>query len=233
MQEAGKTVLCYFNAGAMQNWDADKADFPEEVKGKSLDYPYVGEDGEWYVDIRDSRVVDIMKKRLDGAVDIGCDGVDPDNVDAWIDGSTDPTGFGLKPEDYADYLTTLAKYAHSLGTKAGGSLLVGQKNAPDIASTLSSVLDFAVLESCREWDFCGDFQSYIEAGKPVFQIEYPKSVEEEGSLSDEDKKFFCEESTTKHGDEGFSKILKFASEQLDGWGQYCGSEPFEQPTIDE
>jgi hypothetical protein len=217
----------------VQNWDEDKGDFPEAVIGKGLDPPYVGDEGEWYLDIRHPRVLELMKKRLDAAVEIGCDGVDPDNVDAWVEDGDDPTGFSLTPEDYADYLISLAEYAHSLKTKSGGPLLVGQKNAPAIASSLVSVLDFAVLESCREWSFCGDFQPYIQAGKPVFQIEYPPSLEETGSVSDEDMKLFCEEPTDKHGDEGFSRILKWASAQLDGWGQYCGEEPFEQPTIVE
>lgn len=217
----------------MQAWDKDKVDFVEEVTGKSLDYPYIGDQGEWYVDVRDSRVVNIMKRRLDTAVEVGCDGVDPDNVDAWVQDGDDPTGFSLQPEDYAEYLTILAEYAHSLETESGDPLLIGQKNAPEIASSLSSILDFAVLESCRQWEFCDQFQSYIDAGKPVFQIEYPPSIEETGSLSKEDNKFYCQESTEQHGDEGFSKILKTASEQLDGWGQYCGGKSFDQPTIDE
>lgn len=211
----------------MQSWDSDKAKFPEDVKGTTLGGPYTNE---WYIDIRDSRVVDLMKKRLDGAVAVGCDGVDPDNVDAWEQDGEDPTGFSLKPEDYADYLTSLADYAHTLTTKAGAPLLVGQKNAPEIAPSLHSVLDFAVLESCRRDDFCAEFQPYITAGKPVLQIEYPPSIEETGSLSAKDEKFYCE---GDKGDKGFSRILKFASEQLDGWGQYCGGESFVQPTINE
>ena len=220
----------------MQNWDDDKDDFPEDVIGKSLDYPYVGEeDGEFYVDIRDSRVLDIMKKRLDSAVEAGCDAVDPDNVDAWAgdsgDDDGDPTGFNLKPSDYADYLSTLAEYAHSLKTTAVDQLLVGQKNAPEIVELVVSDLDFAVLESCRTWSFCEDFQTYIDAGKPVFQIEYPPSVEETGSLSEEDEKFYCDEPEEEHGDGGFSKVLKFASAQLDGWTQLCDGSIFEQPML--
>lgn len=221
--------------GAVQNWDADKSKFPKAVIGKSLAYPYVGEDGEWYLNIKDSRVVNLMKKRLDAAVAAGCDAVDPDNVDAWVqDDGDDPTGFKLKPADYAKYLTTLANYAHSLKTKAGGVLLVGQKNAPEIAESLVSVLDFAVLESCRgttdpneeNWPFCSDFQIYIQANKPVFQIEYPPSVAKTGAVSASDNKYYC---TAKSDDKGFSKILKWASERLDGWGQYCGGKPFRTP----
>lgn len=233
LKKAGKFVICYFNAGAMQTWDDDKSKFPKAVVGRSLSYPY--DDEEFYVDIRDKRVVNIMKARLDLAVKVGCDAVDPDNVDAWQwEGSDDPTGFKLKSSDYTAYLKKLAKYAHSIKTKEGRPLLVGQKNAPEIAADLVSSLDFAVLESCRgnsnpkveSWPFCSDFQIYVDAGKPVLQIEYPPSVEKTGKISASDEKYYCK---ADEDDKGFSKIIKWASARLDGWGKYCGTAPFRTP----
>ncbi|KAM0245045.1 hypothetical protein ACHAP5_005717 [Fusarium lateritium] len=236
LKSAGKFVICYFNAGALQDWDDDKNKFPKAVIGHSLAYPYDSE--EWYLDIRDSTVLKLQKARLDVAAKIGCDAVDPDNVDAWQQDEEDPTGFKLKSSDYTKYLKSLAEYAHSIKTKDGNPLLVGQKNAPEIAEDLVSSLDFAVLESCRgttdpaeeNWPFCEDFQTYIDAGKPVLQIEYPPSVEKTGKLSSSDKTYYC---TPKEEDTGFSKIIKWASAQLDGWGQYCGEEPFRTPVIKE
>ncbi|KAH7017886.1 glycoside hydrolase superfamily [Ilyonectria destructans] len=233
MKKAGKFVICYFNAGAVQSWDEDKAQFPDDIVGKALDYPY-GVD-EFYVDIRDERVLDIMKARLDSAVDVGCDGVDPDNVDAWVQDGDDPTGFSLKTSDYATYLKNMAEYAHSLTTQEGKSLLVGQKNAPEIAADLVSTLDFAVLEQCRgssdesdeTYSFCSDFQAYIDADKPVLQIEYPPSVSlSDGTLSTSDKSFYC---NAEPGDKNFSKVLKWASAQLDGWGEYCIGKSYRTP----
>ncbi|CAJ0546418.1 Ff.00g098910.m01.CDS01 [Fusarium sp. VM40] len=236
LKSAGKFVICYFNAGAVQAWDDDKDKFPKAVIGHSLAYPYDSE--EWYLDIRDSTVLKLQKARLDVAAKIGCDAVDPDNVDAWQQDEGDPTGFNLKSSDYTKYLKSLAQYAHSIKTKDGNLLLVGQKNAPEIADDLVSSLDFAVLESCRgttdpeeeNWPFCEDFQTYIDAGKPVLQIEYPPSVEKTGKLSSSDKTYYC---TPKEEDKDFSKIIKWASAQLDGWGQYCGEEPFRTPVIKE
>ncbi|KAM5349869.1 hypothetical protein ACJ41O_006374 [Fusarium nematophilum] len=230
LKQAGKFVICYFNAGAVQSWDKDRDQFPREVIGRSLSFPF--DDEEWYLDIRDSRVLTLMKARLDLAVKVGCDAVDPDNVDAWQwDSSSDPTGFSLKSSDYTAYLKELAAYAHSIRTQEGERLLVGQKNAPEIAADLVSTLDFAVLESCRgnsdpneeSWPFCSDFQVYIDMDKPVLQIEYPPSVEETGELSASDEEYYCK---LEDDDRGFSKIIKWASAQLDGWGQYCGGEPF-------
>lgn len=229
-------MICYFNAGALQSWDKDIKQFPKAVIGHSLAYPYDSE--EWYLDIRDSTVLKLQKARLDVAANIGCDAVDPDNVDAWQQDGEDPTGFKLKPSDYTKYLKNLAEYAHSIKTKDGNRLLVGQKNAPEIAEDLVSTLDFAVLESCRgttdpdeeNWPFCEDFQTYIDAGKPVLQIEYPPSVEKTGKLSSSDNTYYC---TPKDEDKSFSKILKWASAQLDGWGQFCGEDPFRTPVINE
>jgi hypothetical protein len=236
IQGAGKFVICYFNAGALQSWDKDIKQFPKAVIGHSLAYPYDSE--EWYLDIRDLTVLELQKARLDVAAKIGCDAVDPDNVDAWQQDGEDPTGFKLKPSDYTKYLKNLAEYAHSIKTKDGNRLLVGQKNAPEIAEDLVSTLDFAVLESCRgttdpdeeNWPFCEDFHAYINAGKPVLQIEYPPSVEKAGKLSSSDNTYYC---TPKDEDKGFSKILKWASAQLDGWGQFCGDDPFRTPVIKE
>ncbi|KAK2059831.1 endo alpha-1,4 polygalactosaminidase precursor [Colletotrichum caudatum] len=238
LKSAGKIVICYFNGGAVQDWDQDLDAFPADVIGSPLNPPYTDER---YLDIRDTRVVDLMKRRLERAADIGCDGVDPDNIDAWAENGDDPTGFGLAPSDYAAYIISLAAHAQTLTTTSSRPLLLGQKNAPAIASDLSSVVDFAVLETClgtRTSDevepFCEEFRPYVEAGKPVFQIEYPTSVRDDAEIDKEDYNYFC---VNKNGNEGFSEVLKHASEQVDGWGQFCGlgktEGRFETPTIDE
>ncbi|KAF6844450.1 endo alpha-1,4 polygalactosaminidase precursor [Colletotrichum musicola] len=237
LKAAGKIVICYFNGGAVQDWDSDNDEFPAAAIGKSLNPPYKDEQ---YLDIRHSGVVDLMKKRLSHAAEIGCDGVDPDNIDAWVEDGQDPTGFKLKPSDYATYIKTLAAHAHSLTTQEGRRLMIGQKNAPTIAPDLASTVDFAVLETClgtRTSDdvepFCSDFQPLIGASKPVFQIEYPLSVRNGVQISQVDYDYFC---VNKNGNVGFSEVIKHASEQVDGWGQFCGSGRtggrFETPTFD-
>jgi hypothetical protein len=190
-----------------------------------------GYEDEWYLDVRNSQVVEVMKKRLSSAAALGCDGVDPDNIDGWAVGTADPTGFRLRPQDYVDYMAKLAAHAHALRTPSGASLLIGQKNAPEVADKLVSVLDFAVLESCLDDVFCGKFQPYIQAKKHVLQIEYPKSIPQMGVLSGLDAIRYCGLSGTTDGQ--FSKVLKFASAQLDGWGQYCGQRSFQTPTLSE
>ncbi|TDZ14969.1 hypothetical protein Cob_v012062 [Colletotrichum orbiculare MAFF 240422] len=223
LKAAGKIVLCYFNAGAVQEWDDDVDDFPAVAIGNSLNPPYTDER---YLDIRNAAVVNLMKKRLEQAARIGCDGVDPDNIDAWVEDGDDPTSFKLRPSDYATYIKTLAGHAHTLTTQESRPLMLGQKNAPTIAPDLASVVDFAVLETClgtRTTDdvepFCSDFQRIVSKGSPVFQIEYPLSVADGDNISQADYDYYC---VDKNGNEGFSEVIKHASEQVDGWGQFCG-----------
>ncbi|RGP61917.1 endo alpha-1,4 polygalactosaminidase precursor [Fusarium longipes] len=168
-----KFIVCCFNAGAVQSWDEDKDKFPKAALGRSLAYPYDSE--EWYLDICDPTVLEIQRARLDVAAKIGCDAVDPDNVNARQQDEDDPTGL-----------------SSGLKTKDGNPLLIGQKKAPESAEDLVSILDFAVLGSCRgttddseeeSWPFCEDFQIYIDTDKPVLQIEYPPSVEKTGKFS--------------------------------------------------
>ena len=75
----GRRVICYFSAGSYENWRDDAVDFPEEALGNDLS----GWPGEKWLDIRNATVRTIMTARMDVAVQKGCDGVDPDNVDGY------------------------------------------------------------------------------------------------------------------------------------------------------
>jgi glycosyl hydrolase family 114 len=67
--------------------------------------------------------------------------------------------------------------------------------------------DWALLEDCDIWDFCGDFEPFIEEDKAVFQVEY----------TDEDQTIetFCPDSLNRD----FSGILK--NRDLDAWREVC------------
>ena len=86
---AGKIVICYFNGGAFQSWDKDtfgNENWPTGTIGKRLEGYDNGEDNyEAYLDIRNAQVVANMKARMTRAAkEAKCDGVDPDNIDAYI-----------------------------------------------------------------------------------------------------------------------------------------------------
>jgi len=160
LKASGRHVVCYFSAGSYEDWRKDATQFER----KDLGRPLAGWAGERWLDIRSVKVRGIMQARLNLAVDKGCEGVDPDNVD----GYTNKTGFPLTAKDQLAYNRFLAQQAHQRG------LAVGLKNdLPQVASLVTE-FDFAVNEQCHEYDECGGLQAFITAAKPVFNLEYRK-----------------------------------------------------------
>lgn len=158
LQQQGRKVICYFSAGSWEHWRKDAGNFPDSVKGKIL----TDWDERW-LDIRNLAVLGpIMAKRLDQAVSKGCNGVDPDNVD----GYDNDTGFPLTAQDQLTYNRWLAQQAHQRG------LAIGLKNDLEQIPQLVNDFDWAVNEQCFEFNECPKLLPFINAGKPVFGIEY-------------------------------------------------------------
>lgn len=169
LQAANSKVICYFSAGSFEPFRPDSGDFPEAIIGDVLD----GFEDENWLDIRDSRVLEIMKLRLDLAVEKGCDGVEPDNVD----GYQNPTGFPLSGQDQLLFNAQIANEAHLR------NLSVGLKNDLDQIPQLVSYFDFSVNEQCHEYDECDTLLPFIGADKPVWNAEYKQSyVDDPGSV---------------------------------------------------
>ena len=166
-----RVVLCYFSAGSYEDWRDDAEDFPESTLGRPLD----GWPGEWWLDIRDPSVRQIMEARLDLALSRGCTGVDPDNVNGW----QNPTGFDLTQADQLEYNRWLADAAHSRG------LSVGLKNDQSQAAELLDWFDWAVNEECVAYQECGDYALFTDADKAVFHIEYVDDWADAEALADE------------------------------------------------
>ncbi|MCG8392334.1 MAG: endo alpha-1,4 polygalactosaminidase [Pseudomonadales bacterium] len=158
LQASGRKVICYFSAGTFENWREDKNRFLATDKGRRLgNWP-----GERWLDIRSQNVRHIMADRIALAADKGCDGVDPDNVD----GYSNRTGFPLTADNQLDYNRFLFQTAHDAG------LAVSLKNDLGQAAELVNDVDFAVNESCHQWQECHLLQPFIDAGKPVLHIDY-------------------------------------------------------------
>lgn len=88
-------VIRYVSAGSYENWQPDTKQFAKQGLGKNL----VGWPRERWLDIRSTKVRQIMKARLDLAAAKGCDGVNPDNVD----GYTNKLGFPLIAANQLSY----------------------------------------------------------------------------------------------------------------------------------
>jgi hypothetical protein len=161
----GRVVICYFSAGSWENYRPDKDAFPSTVKGKTLD----GWPDEKWLDIRQISVLGpIMGARLDLAVQKGCDGVEPDN----IDGYTNDTGFSLSYQDQINYNVWLAQQAHARG------LSIGLKNDLDQIPDLVDDFDWAINEQCFEYDECDTLLPFVAANKAVFGVEYDLTTDQ-------------------------------------------------------
>jgi len=168
LQNKNIKVICYFNGGAWESFRDDERDFPKTILGKIMDnYP----DERW-VDIRSELIKPIMEKRLDLAVEKGCDGVDPDNMNGYIN----DTGFNLSFNDQIKYNKYIAEEAKKRG------LVVALKNDLAQISELVDNFDFLVNEECFEFNECDKLKPFILQNKAVFNIEYKKEYIENSEL---------------------------------------------------
>lgn len=159
LQAEGRKVICYFSAGSGEDWRPDYDQLDPAALGQPLD----GWPGEVWLDFRHPSVLAVMLARMDLAVQKGCDGVDPDNVD----GYTQDSGFVLSATEQIAYNRWLGNRAHERG------LAVGLKNDLEQVPELVDYFDLAVNEQCHEWDECDLLAPFTAAGKPVFNVEYP------------------------------------------------------------
>ena len=165
-----------------------------------------------------------MKNRLDLALQKGCDGVDPDNIDAY----SNENGLGLTEADSIDFLDFLSSESHSRG------MSIGLKNGGDIIGSVIEKMQWSVNEQCAEYQECDTYAAFTEVNKPVFHIEYvdmgseSESDSESGSDSDSEEvnhklksRATKEKSTacSAAGSEKFSTIIKKLD--LDAWAEYC------------
>jgi hypothetical protein len=158
LKDHGKKVICYFSAGTYENWRSDKDSFPKETLGKVMD----GWSDERWLDISNEELAPIMRARLDLAVKKGCDGVEPDNMDGYMN----DTGFHLTAKEQLAYNKFIANEAHKRG------LSVGLKNDLDQIAELEPYYDFSLNEQCHEYNECNKMEPFIHANKPVFNVEY-------------------------------------------------------------
>ena len=191
LHASGHVVICYFSAGSLEEWRPDAGRFPSSVVGKPLD----GWPGERWLDIqRIDLLAPIMEARLDLAVRKRCDGVEPDNMDAYQNDS----GFSINTQEQLAYNRFIARQAHAR------SLSVGLKNDLDQISELLDDFDWALNEECFQYGECDRLGLFVAAGKAVFGVEYTGNTAE-----------FCPRANAM----GFSWLKKRLT--LDAWRMDC------------
>ena len=156
LKSKGIKVICYFSAGTYEDWRSDKDQFSSDQLGKALpDWP-----GERWLDIRKESVRKIMSSRIQRAVNAGCDGIEPDN----IDGYQNKNGLGITEQDQIDYLHWLAAEAHLK------KISIGLKNSLDIIQKglLHKHFDFVINEECYNYNECDLLKPFIEQIRRIY-----------------------------------------------------------------
>jgi hypothetical protein len=159
LHQRGVFVMCYFSAGSFEDWRTDAQKFPQKTLGKAME----GWAGEKWLDIRQIELLKpVIESRLNLAAQKNCDGVDPDNVD----GYANDTGFPLSAHDQLAFNIFLSTQAHTRG------LSIGLKNDLEQIPDLLPFFDWALNEECFYYKECRLLLPFVNAGKPVFVIEY-------------------------------------------------------------
>ena len=170
----GRSVLCYFSAGTFEPWRPDAHLFDEDALGP----PHVGFPDELWLDPADPAIMRIMANRMDMAVRIGCDGVELDNVDAFVH----ETGEPVTRDSQLRFVRILANEAHER------NLTIALKNSVELIAEVEPWFDLAINEQCFEYPVpatdalgrptgetvpeCVYYEPMTRAGKPVFGAEY-------------------------------------------------------------
>ncbi|TKX19031.1 putative glycoside-hydrolase family GH114 protein [Elsinoe australis] len=186
----GKKVMCYFSAGSYEPYRPDSKQFKSDDMGSVME----GWEDEKWLKTNSANVRKIMAARIALAATKGCDAIDPDNVD----GYSNTNGIGLKQADAVNYVQWMSQQATSKG------MSIGLKNAGDLVPKVMSSVHFSVNEQCHQYNECAKFQPFIKANKPVFNIEYPGSINTKAKVAGTNK--YCNSASTKSA--GFSTILK-------------------------
>lgn len=168
-----RSVTCYITAGTLENWRSDSEDLNPQVLGNT----YSGFADERWIDVRQlSKVGPWLEKKMQMCKDKGFDAIEFDNVDGWQ--TANKTGLNITFEDEVAFIVYLANSAHDLGLT-----MALKSNVEQIPNVLNYV-DFAVVEECFAYKECTrtdpntegqyGYDMFIEAGKPVFEVEYKR-----------------------------------------------------------
>ncbi|MFJ2158090.1 endo alpha-1,4 polygalactosaminidase [Streptomyces sp. NPDC087856] len=162
---SGAKAICYVDGGTWEQWRPDAAAFPASLLGNGVaggpdGQPWPGE--KWF-DIRNTSVLlPLIDARVAKCQNAGFDAVEFDNVDSYRNNP----GFPVTAANQLTYNKGLAGLAHN------HNLSVALKNDLDQVPDLVGSFDFAINESCQEYNECNTLAPFLNAGKAVFQIEY-------------------------------------------------------------
>jgi len=229
LHSQGKDVICYFSVGTREPWRDENAKSEVAKPGRHSMTKGVSSTRLWF-DTTEKIVRAGMATRIQRASAIGCDAIDPDNVDTY----DNDTGFNSNPVNKTKDQDTAVDYLNFLYTQTQKhGIAMGLKNAGDIIDRVLDKVAFQVNENCANFTECGTFQKFIDAKKPVFHIEYPNYVMNGTALTEGERDRLCSDAAekgtdpTSKGADGFSTLLK--TFDLDEWFDNCQGNAVQPP----
>lgn len=160
-------AICYIDVGSWESFRPDAGSFPHSVLGNR----YAGFPNERWLDV--SRF-ELFKRPLERRIQMCArkrfDAVEPDNIAGWE--PENHTGFRITRADQLRFNRWIAHQVHARG------MAVALKNDGRQARQLLGDFDFAIVEECFQYDECGYYRPFIEAGKAVFEAEYKLEPEQ-------------------------------------------------------
>mmetsp|Transcript_31192 Transcript_31192/g.50048 ORF Transcript_31192/g.50048 Transcript_31192/m.50048 type:complete len:431 (+) Transcript_31192:171-1463(+) len=163
-------VMCYFSAGTIEKFRKDYEPYKERWDALAM-----GEMSQWdetWLDIRQpDSLLELMDTRLQRFKDLGCQAVEPDNMDCFDNedcySTMEEVSESERKELEIAYVRRLADMAHSYG------LAIVVKNALDIVADIHTSFDGVITENCLKYDECEHFKEYFyRKGKAFFAVEY-------------------------------------------------------------
>ena len=166
----GGKALCYMEVGSAENYRSDYSEFSSSIIGDTMQ----GYSDEQYIDINDLNspagptgltLGQIMINRINLCREEGFDGIETDIDDSY----TDSTGFSISLSDEETYMSWIADEAHSLGL---AWFLKNGINNDSFVSDMQPLAQGTVNEQCWEYSECSALQPFVQAGKPILNVEY-------------------------------------------------------------
>lgn len=193
---AGHYSVCYVEVGAFQTGFPDDSSYNAADYGnKAKRYQMQGYPNEWWLNIAGFKnyvagqpstlsgaavnIASVLNHRFQWCALEGQDAVEPDDLDGYTNRSATGAkggGWGLTQADSAGFERWIAYQTHADG------LAVIQKNDPANAAADAPLFDGVLTEECNYYkDPCagpgGDWDAYLNAGKPVLDAEYSQDGE--------------------------------------------------------
>jgi hypothetical protein len=171
LKAKGIYVVCYVESGDWAKGRPDAGDYAPAILGRAIG----GFPDEKFVNVKaldgpagptGKTLRQIMSARLDLAKSKGCDGIEPDLDDL----HTYNTGFSISMDQMVAYNKAVIDMGHVRGMTVG--LKNGASGGTFEKKMLAAGADWALNEECNQYDECGGYKAFIDAGKPVFQVEY-------------------------------------------------------------